>query len=182
MEKEIILDTVKKMLATGIDEETIKATLTDIGLSDEEINDILLKAKAPVWAVKKTIEAKPFVSQAEEIARKTAERVKEHWAEPKEELERVAVELGITAEEQKAALEAHAGKLEDIEAGLGEVKEAVSRMPETMDERIKDIEFKVNELDSITKDVKALSQAMQEILKKVLDTNRSILLELQRKR
>lgn len=180
MEKEVILDTVKKMLASGIDEETIKATLGDVGLSPEEADDLILKASALKQPARKPVEEPETPS--EEIARKTAERVKEHLAAPKEELERVAAELGITAEEQKAALEEHAGRLEGIEEGLGEVKEVITRMPGTMDERIKDIEVKISELDYAVKDLKALSQAMQEVLKKILDTNRNVLLELQRKR
>ncbi|GEM_PF-1152217 len=45
--RQIILDTVKRMYSSGVDDETIKITLKEIGLSDKEIGSYLSEAKGP---------------------------------------------------------------------------------------------------------------------------------------
>ncbi|MFH1224891.1 MAG: hypothetical protein V1676_03730 [Candidatus Diapherotrites archaeon] len=43
--KEIVLETIKRMYSSGIDDETIKATLRDIGLDDKEAEQMIAEAQ-----------------------------------------------------------------------------------------------------------------------------------------
>ena len=43
--KELIMGTIKKMFSSGVDDETVKNTLKDIGLSDSEVAAYIAEAK-----------------------------------------------------------------------------------------------------------------------------------------
>lgn len=216
MDKEVILDTVKKMFSSGIDEDTIRATLKDIGLVDAQIDEVLEEARgipkvekrveiaerikaaeetereketiAPAFEKPKTILERPFpekpfegVKLHEEIAAKTAEKIKEHLEESTEEIGRTGAELGVLAEEQRAALEEHKERLAGVEGKVDELHKKLEVFPEKLEESSLMAKDAISQIQSDITSLKAMNQALQSILQKILDTNREILLELQRK-
>ncbi|RLG70847.1 MAG: hypothetical protein DRO04_01030 [Candidatus Iainarchaeum archaeon] len=144
-----LLETVKKMFASGLDEDAVRSALEDLGLSKKEQDELIAAA----------LQKKPPAEEisAEKIAEKTAEKVKEHIAEH---------EAVAAVRETTALAEIEAQKTE-----IGEVKEAVASIPAAL-------EAKISELKKDIEELKAASNAIQTLLKKILETNRSILLKL----
>ncbi|MBU1120290.1 hypothetical protein KJ660_00265, partial [Candidatus Micrarchaeota archaeon] len=44
--EEVVLKTIKKMKASGIEDSIIKSALIDLGLKEEEINELIAKAES----------------------------------------------------------------------------------------------------------------------------------------
>lgn len=173
----IVVETVKRMIATGVDDDTIKATLKSIDLSNEEIETIIENAKANQVPQEKKEE--PIEENEEE----TEEQM------PHEEIKK---ELKSVAEEQLAAhttthniLEEHQEKLGEVHKSVSEINEKIESMPKIDTEtiaKLSALDYRISELEKEISETKAIANATQSLLQKVLETNREILLELQKKK
>ena len=181
----VVLDSVKKMLESGLSEDIIKATLQDIGLSDKEISSILKEARGKPQAqqFEEAVE-KPVAEKAlhEVIAEKTAEKLKDSLTEEREfqELQHATTQN---------ALEEHAGKLDEMQQSVEELHEKVdffkdqNQIPSS--EFLAKVEALQSRIDSLSIDVKELkagTNALVDLLKKVLETDRQVLEKLERKK
>ncbi len=146
-----LLETVKKMFASGLDEEAVRSALEDLGLSKAEQDELIAAAKGK--------EVPKEEVPVEKIAEKTAEKVKEHIAEHEE----------VAALRETTAL----AELGAQKAEIGEVKEAIAKIPASLEKNILELKKDIDEL-------KAASNAIQTLLKKILETNRNILLKLKK--
>ena len=168
--KEIVLDTIKKMKSSGIDDSVIVTTLKDIGLDDREIKSYLKEAGGSFSAADASEDEKQ-----EKVASKAADKIKAHLAEEKEERE-----LRETTA-QNALNEQHA-KIESVEQNVGKLHSKFESLatPGNKDlaNQIAVIEQRLNSIEKRLSDLKALDTATKELMEKVLEVNRKTLSKL----
>ncbi|MBT7240951.1 MAG: hypothetical protein HN878_00515 [Candidatus Diapherotrites archaeon] len=170
VDEKIINETVKRMLTSNIDEETIVSTLKDIGIEEAQAKEIIANvtsgkvvAKAPQKA--EVVQTIPAVDADQKI-----ETMQNEFAAQGEK-----TELHETA--THTMLNDHADKLDEMNKKVEEVKKVVSN-PTNVDASLK---VKISEIEQKTIDISARTTAMMEIMEKILETNRQILTELKSK-
>ena len=88
--EQVILDTIKRLQGSGIDDETIKSTLLEIGLGEKEIEEYIAEAagKKAVPVQKQQAKAREEPEPTEELeGEQTGESGKEEPEEGQEEEE-----------------------------------------------------------------------------------------------
>ncbi|MBI2597602.1 MAG: hypothetical protein HYW50_00210 [Candidatus Diapherotrites archaeon] len=86
--RELVLDTIKRMRGSGIDDQTISSTLKDIGLSDKEINEFMSEATGGGGAKKEpSIPPKYREEELEEEQKEGATEGKAEDSEVEKDLE-----------------------------------------------------------------------------------------------
>ncbi|MEM4363653.1 MAG: hypothetical protein QXU92_02795 [Candidatus Diapherotrites archaeon] len=175
----IVVETVKRMISTGVDDETIRATLKSIDLSNEEIETIIENAKTDQVPKEKKEEPTKESEEPEEIEEEM----------PHEEIKK---EIKSVAEEQLAAhttthniLEEHQEKLGEVHKSVSEISEKIENIPKIDPEtiaKLSALDYRISELEKEINETKAIVNATQSLLQKILETNREILLELQKKK
>ncbi len=198
--KEIVMGTVKRMADAGIDKETIKSTLRDIGLTDSEIGAYLqeagLEAAAPTAQASseltpEQVPAEQYLDdeldgpldgadlpedQHEAIAQKTADKLAG-------QIESLNNEQGMKDAANRLDIEEHKQKLGEIGTKLESVSASMPKHEHVgeLSVRIKALEELVSDLQNDLSEVKAITGALQSLLKKILETNRQILLNTSKK-
>ncbi|MBI2530426.1 MAG: hypothetical protein HYW05_04770 [Candidatus Diapherotrites archaeon] len=174
MVSEVVIDTIRKMLASGMSEESVKGMLADIGLSRQETEEAISKAGGAgqgKQAPSRELEELPS-GRIERLPEHVAERVKEH-------LEARSTESELRDLIQQTALEEHGSRLGEVKERVEDLHRKVSALhpaaAENYEDRLAELEAQVNELGKDIKDIKALSSALQLITKKILETDRGIL-------
>ncbi len=178
VEREVVLQTVKRMYSSGIDDETVKSTLKDIGLTETEIIGIMNEAKGVKAEEEPAEEEKPAVDADEEIAAKAAGRIKKHL-----EAERAERELRETTAKIEAA--EHQESLGEIHKTVEELRERIATSPAVPAGAVGKIDLIDKRISSLEKEVveiKAATNALQSLLKKILSTDREILSNISRKK
>ena len=189
--KAIVLETIKKMRASGIEDAVILDTLKGIGLDRHDAEDYLASvsenpapagtlAGAPSKAAPK-LEFRPGLKPtpenapagaSEKIADRTASAVKKHLDEHREETE-------LRETKTHAALIEHAEKLTEVEGGVSKLNEKISSFssasPPDLSAKLNSIDRKISELGRKISDVKAEVSATKSIMEKVLEANRKII-------
>ncbi len=201
MEESVIIDTIKKMKSSGLEDEIIISTLEDIGITGEKARQLLQKALGVPQAETaseekaageaKPLEEKPEAELAEAIkqikemptekivekpeheiiAEKTAEKVKEHLDETK-------LEHDLHHTTMHTALAQQTAMLEEIHKSLKEGKEAKVSAPKTLEERIVQMQVDIEKIKEDLAEAKAAAVATKELMNKVLEVCRKILLRL----
>ena len=210
--KEIVMGTVKRMADAGIDKETIKSTLRDIGLTDSEISAYLQDAglEAPATPAaqaspESTPEQSPLSEPAEpktsepesvsdedfggsldgedlleehheKIAQKTADKLAG-------QIELIKNEQGMKEAANRLVMEEHKQKLSEIGTKIASVNASMPKQEHVgeLSVRIKALEELIFELQNDLSEVKASTGALQSLLKKILETDRQILLNTSKK-
>ena len=187
------MDTIRKMLESGVDDETIRSTLKDIGFNDKEVEQYLAEAKGkkPAEGAKEygaeeesgasenDLEAgeEGFAEEKhEENVGSIAETIKEHLNNFRE-----SHELGHTT--THTALEEQSSKLDELKQRMEAIHSKVESMPASEsgdDSKLKQIEKKLSEFERELADLKAGNEAVQSLLKKEISTNRDILNSLEK--
>ena len=212
---EIILGTIKKMFSSGVDDDTVKSTLKDIGLNDSEIDSYIEEAKGrpkPQSVQKPAMQSVQAVSgEAREKAKPIAEEEPEdsesdaadegydEGADEGQDIDETDVaedenlrgdlndfkesqELGHSATHM--ALEGHSELLDELSKKLDVLSSMLEASPSLSPETVKKIgsvDARLSSLEREMTEVKALAIALQDILKKILDTDRQILNRLEKK-
>ena len=158
VDKEIVLDTVKKMYQSGIDDDVVKQTLKDIGLNPNEIMEYITEAKGePVSAIKS--EPKPL--EARKIA---TEEKPEHVA------------MHTTTH---VALEAQAEKTNELLAKISELeKKLKSKSKTAASTDFIAVNQRLAGMEKDLKELKAELGATKSIMEKILETDRKTLNKL----
>ncbi len=172
--REVVLQTIKKMKESGIDNSVIKATLKDIGLNDEESKQYMKEAAGEKAEAKK--EADIVQDQiAEKTAEKTAEKIKEELVAENEERELRDTTQRVVLEEQKS-------KMEDVEKGVGKLHQKIESLATPANKELSGniavLEQRINGIDKKISDLKAINTATKDLMEKVLEANRKILTKL----
>jgi hypothetical protein len=170
--REVVLETIRKMHSSGIEDSVIEATLKDIGLSEEETGRYIAEVKGTV--TQPTAVSLP-AEQHKAIAERTAEKIKAHLDEEREERE-----LRDTG--QHAAIEEQHRRLEDVDQKMGTLHERVEALATPANKELNDklsvLEGRVSGLERQLADLKAISSATKDLMEKVLEVNRKILNKL----
>lgn len=208
--RDVVLQTVKRMYASGVDDATVTSTLHDIGLGDKEIESVISEAKglardAPSGTPPTAAAAKPAgyageqpngipslvpeirpehpteekhaaagsaaESLATRAAAKTAAAVKAQLAEARDEQALRDTTVHATMAEQ-------AEKLEQVGKGVEELKEKTAAADSPAVKRIAALEKKLNAQQTELADIKAACNALHSLLKKILQTDRQVLVKL----
>ena len=158
VDKEIVLDTVKKMYASGIDDDVVKQTLKDIGLGDKEILQYIAEAKGESVPVTSS-EPKPL--EARKIA---TEEKPEHVA------------MHTTTH---VALEAQSEKTNELLAKIsGLEKQLQSKNQSKPSSDLIAINQRLAVMEKDLKELKADLGATKSIMEKILETDRKTLSKL----
>ena len=159
VDAQVVQETVKRMVDSGIDSETIRQTLADIGLSEAEIQRALSQAGAPASA------------QAAGRAEPSPEKVRDSLLEDAEDADLRETTTHAALEEQGLRLD----ELHDKMDSLHEKVSSPSLSQAALDARLNQFEKDLGE-------IKAVTRALQDLLKKILETNRETLARLEQQK
>jgi len=173
--EQIVNDTVKRMLASNIDEETIVSTLQDTGIDEGEAREIVAnvasgKAKSspqPRQKDEDSVQPVPIINQDTDT--KISSMRNEMQAQGEK------TELHETA--THTMLNDHAEKLDAMNKKVDDVHKVVST-PREVESSLK---VRLEEIEKKTDDISAQTTALMEVMKKILDANRELLTELKSK-
>ncbi len=190
VDRQIVLETIQRMRDSGISENVIASTLSDIGLSKEEVGEFMQpagpKSQTPPVSVAKPVltSLSPVDPDSEEKDNETED---DDFEEPvplspvgaSTQEEALHATTHVALEEQNQQLTNLSSKFSDLDEKLakitnlpaGQLSESMTRM----EKRIAGLENEVN-------DAKSQLAALSSVMNKVLETNRSILTELEDKK
>ncbi|HZX34203.1 MAG TPA: hypothetical protein VFF09_02365 [archaeon] len=195
---EVVMQTVKRMLSSGVDDATIRATLQGINLSAQEIERVLGEAKG--------VPSRRAAGNAAETGDGDLDETGESGEEetgaegPEEDFDEGAEvrgeglksEVRSMAQEQSAQhatthsiLDEHSGKIEGVHKNIDALHEKFDSAPKISAESIAKLEALDSRISSLEREVsetKANTKALQSLLEKILEANRKMLLELQKKK
>jgi len=191
---EVVLQTVKRMISSGVDDNTIKITLAGISLSGAEIESVLAEAKG--ITVQPPAQPQKAPATQEDLQEQDAaddgaddisgEEGEEDYAEGdlSEDAKDASDEQFASHAATHTMLEEHAGKIDDVQQGIAELHEKIDSAPKITPQAVAQLEALDKRISSLEKEVgetKANTIALQGILQKILETDRKTLLELQKK-
>ncbi len=175
--EQIIIETVKRMLDSGIDDATVISTLNDIGLSDEEANNIIQKVKSSSLDHSDNTNEVPQNNQAEENSQKEYVATRAEITQNEMEAEAQKAELNDTTTYNM--LNMHEQKIDEVASKIDEVKLAVNSSKPVVDASIS---TKLTELEAKVDDISAQTKAILDVVKNILETDRKILTDLESKK
>ncbi len=161
VDAQVIQETVKRMVDSGIDADTIRQTLADIGLSDAEIQRALSQAGAPAAAA-------AGAASAAEADEPSPESVRDSLLEDREDEELREVTAHSALEDHGFKLDSLHDKVDALHQKLASPSLAAGAF-----------EARLTQFERDLGEVKAATKALQDLLKKILETNRDILVRLE---
>ena len=171
---QVVNDTVKRMLLSNIDEETIVSTLTDIGIDEQTAKEIIKTvASGSTQPSPQSNSKEERVQTIPPINYDTDTKIKTMQNELYTQGERSDLHETAT----HTMLNDHAQKLDEMNKKVGEVHKAIST-PQNIDASLK---VKLTELEQKVSEISAQTNAMMDVMKKILEANRNILTELKSK-
>lgn len=160
VDKEIVLETVRKMYESGIEDDVVEQTLRDIGLASDEIKQYIGEAKGIV---------SPREHSREAVAKSLDERKKAAEEKPDQAALHTATHVALEGQSLKMAVLLE--KIEKIEKSLQKQSpkgQKVSGSSAAVNQRLGAIEKQVTE-------IKAELSATKSIMEKILETDRKVL-------
>ncbi len=166
----VVLETIKKMYDSGVEDSVVRQTLKDIGLSDREISLYIAEVKG---------EAPPAQSPAaEEAAGAVTEKeaIKKHLEERREAEEAMHTTT-------HAALESQNSKLAEVKEKLGVCEAKLAQLSskpggKDLEEKITALNHRIAALERQVGDLQALNKALHTVMQKILETDRKVLNKL----
>ena len=178
-----IINTIKKMLSSEIDEDTIISSLKDIGLSEKRATELLNEAKG---------------NSSQEI-----ESDSDETALPEEDEEEFqAIDQGISDARGKLAakgeqeelkqssihskLEQHSQKMNDQSDSLGEMHSKINALNKKvssidsqsfieLNSKISSMQKQLNEIQKQTTETAATNAALHDLMKKILENQKTLI-------
>lgn len=163
VDEKIINETIQRMLDAGIDDATIVSTLKDIGMSEAQ-------ARQQIDGVRNDGGENDFEEEAElnDDDKLTSMRSELENQSKKSELHETTTHNMLNLHEQK---------LDDVNKKMDEVREAMLNNRER-----EPIEANDNSLNEKLSELSAQQNALQKLMKDILEVNRRILTELESKK
>ncbi len=176
VDKAVVVETIRKMYESGIEDSVVRQTLADIGLGEKEIREAMAAAKAGAAPGAESEEAEEEAVPAYSAARPD---FREQLAQ-----QHAAQEAMHTT--THAAMEGHGAKLDELGERIGGVEERIGKIhslteaPSNRDlvELIAVTNQKLALLEKQLSDLKALTKALQTVMEKILETDRKILVKM----
>jgi len=167
---EVVMETVRKMISSGVDEDTIRKTLQDVKIPDDEIESFLSGAKEePEPASGPPAEKVPQASPDESI---------------KQDIENASQDQSAQHATTHNILDDQANKLEDVHKNISDLHKKIDSTPTISNDiasKISDLADKMRMIEKELSEIKANTLALQTILKKILETDRKTLIELKKR-
>jgi len=172
VDKAVVLQTIRKMYESGIEDDVVRQTLADIGLGEQEIREAMSAAKSG---------ARP--AESEEPEEEAGSAYSAARPDLREQLAQQHAAQEAMHTTTHAAMEGHAAKLDELGEKIGGVEESLGKIhsltesPSNRDlvELIAVTNQKLALLEKQVSDLKALTKALQSVMEKILETDRSIL-------
>ena len=158
--KEIVLDTIKKMFESGIEDEVVAQTLGDIGLNAAEIKDYIAEAKGEAVEADEPVPERKPLSERMDSIEEEPDHIALHTT--------THVALDAQAEMAERLLE----KIEAIENKL------LSQRPSSAPESFAEANQRMAEMEKQLREIKAELSATKSIMEKILETDRNVLTKL----
>lgn len=173
VDRAVVVETIRKMYESGIEDSVVRQTLADIGLGEKEIREAMAAAKAGARPAAESEEPEEEAGPAYSAARPD---FREQLAQ-----QHAAQEAMHTT--THAAMEGHGAKLDELGERIGGVEERIGKIhgltesPSNRDlvELIAVTNQKLALLEKQVSDLKALTKALQTVMEKILETSRNIL-------
>ena len=184
---DVVMNTVKRMLSSGVDDDTIRMTLKGINLKDTEIDNFINEAKG-VSSEKSSEASSPAVPEPEEHLEEAdieeAEEESERTpADVKKELEAVSQEQAAQHTTTHQLLDEHKDKIDTVEKNVTGLHKKIDSTPKLSPETIAKIDVLDTRMSALEKEIsetKANTIALQELMKKILETNKKTLIKLEK--
>ncbi len=180
---EVVMQTVKRMLSSGIDDETIRNTLRSISTPEEQVEVIINEAKG--ISPQQAQQAKKVVQEAEDELEDADEDFEQDPIQNvSKDMQNMSIEQSAQHETTQKMLDEHSEKVAAVHQDVQKLHEKISAVPQIDVEtiaKINAIDGRISSLESAVNETKANTKALQELLKKMIDTNKQILMELQKK-
>ncbi len=183
VDKQIVMDTIKKMLNAGLSDAVIVSTLRDVGLKEAEIAAYLAEAKGrpPVSPTTTSTATAGPLQETEEQEQSIEMALKQQPQAQQQHQENVLLHTTT-----HAALESSSTQLQEILQKLALIDQkmtAISSLPLVeLNAKIVNYDKRIASITAEIADLKSQTSALRDILEKVLDTNRSVLQELESKK
>ncbi|MDO8625458.1 MAG: hypothetical protein Q7R47_05225 [Candidatus Diapherotrites archaeon] len=192
VDKQIVMETIARMRESGISDKVIESTLSDIGMSKDEINEFLKPPTSGATVAPSGTSFKPKVPTPSEDADAdpdtmaddddpdslTSNPFRSASAMPSPRMdpdEAMHSTTHVALEEHSQQLDVIVSKLADMDATLGKLRANGSFSPgDTFDK----FDRRMGALENEVSDAKSQLAALRQIMDKLLETNRDILTEL----
>ncbi len=198
---EVVLQTVKRMVATGVDDSTIRMTLKGINLADADIDSVIAEARGgmPGKAGRQQSQPAAAASEEEQVdyegeAENSGDGSEggEYEGEGEENsTDELKSQIQGSSQEQMAhhetthnILEEHSDKMEQMHSDITALHRKIDAAPRLSSESIAQLNALGARISALEKEIgetKANTIALQGLLQKILETDRKALLELQKK-
>ncbi|MCH7902263.1 hypothetical protein IIC68_00765 [archaeon] len=202
---DVVMETVKRMVSSGVDDETIRVTLKGINLPDEEISKVINQAKgispqaetATVQEVETTPDLKEQdtgeLQDHEELEDEPEELRSEDPPEPvgptpselRNRLESLSGEQAAQHATTHNLMEEHSQKVDEVKKSVVDLQKQINSTPTLSQSAVTQVgglDKRISGLEKQIAETKANTIALQGLLKQILDTNKKTLLELQKKK
>lgn len=195
----VVMETVKRMVSSGVDDETIRVTLQGINLSDDEISKVINQAKGISPQAKtasvQEVETTPQLEEQdhEELAETERELRSEDVPEPvgptpselRNRLDSLSGEQAAQHTTTHNLMEEHSQKVDEVKKSVVDLQKQIQATPtlsQSAVTQVSGLDKRISGLEKQIAETKANTIALQDLLKKILDTNKKTLLELQKKK
>ncbi len=194
--EEIVRSTIQKMRDAGLSDSIISSTLSDLGLTQSQVQGFLSgNASARTATVTNTIPSFSSPAQRassssssfssgevnhEELASRTSDKIISRLDE-RNALDDEASELkdNIT----HLAMEQHGEQLQSTHQAVMELHDKFdSTAMDTLNNRVMNMNARMEQLSKDVVETKALALALQSLLQKILETNQQLLFEMKNKK
>ena len=196
---DVVKDTVKRMISSGVDDETIRITLQGINLSEEEISKVINQAKGvspqATTATVQEVETDPQLKEEdhEELEETERELRSEDPVEPagptpselRNRLESLSGEQAAQHTTTHNLMEEHSQKVDEVKKNVVDLQKQIKSTPTFSQDavvKVGGLDKRISALEKQIAETKANTIALQDLLKKILETNKKTLLELQKKK
>ena len=187
---QIVNDTVKRMLDAGIDDATILSTLADVGLDGAKGKAIIAALRAPAPAQATPVQAaSPAQDTSSDEAFLTDESPENLTSQSQvSDMDMMKTELETQGEVHQlhqaatqSTLDLHEDKLNEFDTKVEALKQSVAAAS-VQKETDPQIFYRLTELENKVSGMTSTVNATFDVMRKVLETNRSILTSLEAKK
>ena len=168
VDKQVVLETIKKMYESGIEDSVVEQTLRDIGLNDSEIRQYLAEAKGIPLE-----QAQPQRPPSPSYAMRQASTMRQEAGQHNEEQSAMHATTHAALEAQAARSEEMLEKIASLEQKLAQPGQG-SLSPEYL----AGINQRIGTMEKKLTDMKAELTATKSIMEKILETDRKVLNKL----
>jgi hypothetical protein len=183
--EQIVIDTVKRMIESGIDSQTIASTLADIGIDESQAKNIIKKVENSISSnassqKNSSVDSSTTSENSQDSENESYDPSEERMSSMRNELETQAQKSELHESATHNLLNEHGYKLDEMGKKVDAVHNTIiSPSKTTLDSSVG---VKLSALEEKVEDISAQTTALLELMKKILETDRNILTQLESKK